>query len=112
MAENEFKTSFSTAAETKRSSDVAGEAEVQDKAESSAAETILDSLAIDESKQGHDLLTDPDESSIEAVILANFFVIRAAICVDDLTSSLPCRLELRFFFFFYGLCNMLIFRFL
>ncbi|XP_073044345.1 DEAD-box ATP-dependent RNA helicase 38 [Primulina eburnea] len=54
--------------ETKRWADVAEEAEEdQEKAESSSTEVGLGSLAIDESKLVDNVLTDPDDSRIEAV---------------------------------------------
>ncbi|KAK4419288.1 DEAD-box ATP-dependent RNA helicase 38 [Sesamum alatum] len=74
MADNESATASTTAAvsqeaskpaETKRWADVAEEE--QDIAEASSTEVKLDSLAIDESKLGHSTLTDPEDSSIEAV---------------------------------------------
>ncbi|KAK6147107.1 hypothetical protein DH2020_018019 [Rehmannia glutinosa] len=77
MADNESVTSSSTATvtpeatkptETRRWADVAEEAdEEQERAEASLTEVNLDSLAIDESTLGHNTLTDPDDSRIEAV---------------------------------------------
>ncbi|KAK6140028.1 hypothetical protein DH2020_026244 [Rehmannia glutinosa] len=77
MADNESVTSSSTATvtpeatkptETRRWADVAEEAdEEQERAEASLTEVNLDSLAIDESTLGHNTLTDPDDSIIEAV---------------------------------------------
>lgn len=83
MAENESATSSSSTTvipeasklpETKRWADVAEEAEAeaeveQERAEASSSEINLAPLAIGESKVGHNTLTDPDDSSIEAVIL-------------------------------------------
>ncbi|KAL0338537.1 UNVERIFIED_CONTAM: DEAD-box ATP-dependent RNA helicase 38 [Sesamum angustifolium] len=71
MADNESATASTTAqepsksTETKRWADVAEEE--QDIAEASSNEPKLDSLAIDDSKLGHTTLTDPEDSSIEAV---------------------------------------------
>ncbi|KAL6521164.1 DEAD-box ATP-dependent RNA helicase 38 [Orobanche gracilis] len=80
MAENESATSSSSTTvipessklpETKRWADVAEEAEVeaeQERAEASSSEINLAPLAIGDSKIDHNTLTDPDDSSIEAVI--------------------------------------------
>ncbi|KAL6507867.1 DEAD-box ATP-dependent RNA helicase 38 [Orobanche gracilis] len=82
MAENEFATSSSSTTvipeasklpEKKPWADVAEEAEAeavaeQERAEASSSEINLATLAIGESKIGHNTLTDPDDSSIEAVI--------------------------------------------
>ncbi|XP_057779296.1 DEAD-box ATP-dependent RNA helicase 38 isoform X2 [Salvia miltiorrhiza] len=76
MADNESTDSSTTATitpassnplETKRWADVADEADAEQQAESSLADVKLDSLAIDESKQPSVGLTDPDDSTIEAV---------------------------------------------
>lgn len=88
MADNESAASSGTATvkpepsnppETKRWADVAeeaeAEAEAEQEAEASSTDVKLDSLAIDESKQGHSTLTDPDDSSIEAVILSIYWII-------------------------------------
>ncbi|CAA0830354.1 DEAD-box ATP-dependent RNA helicase 38 [Striga hermonthica] len=52
--------------ETKKWADVAEEAE-REEAESSLAEALSDSLAMDESSTGQNTLTDPDDSRIQAV---------------------------------------------
>ncbi|PIN21467.1 hypothetical protein CDL12_05812 [Handroanthus impetiginosus] len=83
MADNESTNSSTDATvtteaakrqETRRWADVAEEVEAEEEAEqqksdASSAEVKLDSLAVDESKPGRSTLTDPDDSSIEAVIL-------------------------------------------
>ncbi|KAG8376637.1 hypothetical protein BUALT_Bualt09G0084200 [Buddleja alternifolia] len=77
MTDNESASSSTTAAvppaaskplETARWADVADEVDAEeDNAEASSAEVGLDSLTIDESKLTHNELTDPDDSSIQAV---------------------------------------------
>lgn len=83
MADKESESSSTTATvkpETSTPPVTKSWADVAEEADTEAAEALLnegklDSLAIDESKPGPSELTDPDDSSIEAVILNLFLLL-------------------------------------